>query len=381
MGRRRVKTAWICWKQIQNKRLDVQESALNGKNFSVEQSQPTPHIGYPDIRQVRASPVHDGKILLPGTGQKKDDDCGKWLSVAVCSFDPINHPKTPIVHSCNRLECPICYRAPLIRAAEASGQRTEGYQSAQRGQAQLLDPVMGKAILPPRHFMISPPALVVNKAVERTWRAIDEKYLHEDDWGRIFIEKFRYEAYKAARIADLDGGAVITHLYRIRKEEHRYIMDECEKRGFKDRWEFVINQSDWRDYIYWSPHVHLVAYGTAIPTGAFYDQSGEWAIRMIREASTVQGLMYYLLSHAPVINGRLSVTYLGCLSPQRLRCTKIESAREEVLCPQCGNPLVYASVDDDGVICEIHLERPLMRKKKIRYYSICPACGYRRGRS
>jgi predicted RNA-binding Zn-ribbon protein involved in translation (DUF1610 family) len=233
-------------------------------------------------------------------------------------------------------------------------------------------------IYPPRHFMLSPPALVVNKAIERTQNTLQAKNLHPDNWGRVFIEKFRYEAYKAARIADLDGGAVITHLYRIKKEEHRFIQDECQRLGFKDRWEFVINQSDWRNYVYWSPHIHFPAYGTAVPTKQFYEQTEGWTIRMIREASTVQGLMYYLLSHAPVINGRLSVTYLGCLSPQRLRCIQVKTEKAEVLCPECGNPLVYASLDDEGVICEIHLERPLMRRTKIRYYMICPACGYKK---
>ena len=372
----------------------MQESESNGINLSDDsRTKDIPIYGYPDIRQVTGSPVHDvnilltsesprsqkmvgdSKILLPRTGEIKDDRCGELKNMGVCSSNP-DHARIPIRHSCNRLECPVCYGRPLLRAAEASAQRIQGYQSA-LGQARLLD-LTGSAILPPRHFMISPPALIVNKCIDRTWKTIEAHYWHPDDWGKVFISKFRHEAYKALQVADLEGGGFVAHLYRIRSELLGTITAATKRFGLKDRWEYVLNRSDWRDLIYFSPHAHFPAYGTTVPTNQFYEVSGGWTIRMIREASTVQGLMYYLLSHAPVINGRLSITYLGCLCPQRLRCTEIRTEKEEMLCPECGAVMVIASCDDEGELLEIHMEQPLVRRKKIRYYTLCTECGFKK---
>ncbi len=332
---------------------------------------------YPAIRQEKAweypAPSEAPTIkpegrVLPGTGMVKDQFCGEVRSVAVCSANPVDHEKRKIRHSCNRLECPICHARTLSRNAEAVGSRVNGYRQALMGQ-RTIDGQQVARPRPPRHGVLSPPMSVINAVYDRTIKALDRK--HPDGYTaaavqQVFIEKFRYEAYKALDLLGVDGASVIIHFDRVSDQGKTRYTDA----GTDDKiWKWIRQQPDFRDLIRLSPHVHLIYYGTSMPTGDFYEASGSWVFKMRREVEDVPRLASYLLSHAPVINGRVSVTYWGCLSARKLEAVSTYTEKEEVLCETCGSILVHASIDDKGNVLHV-TDRPLYHKHRVRVYVI-----------
>lgn len=331
---------------------------------------------YPAIRQVKAwqypAPSEEATIksqvrLMPGTGKIKDEECGMFTAIAVCSSNP-DHDKKPIQKSCNRLECPICHTRTLTRNAEAVASRVNGYREALVGQ-RTLGGDHAKMARPPRGGTLSPPQSIINAVYDRTIKSLKKKHpegFTGEDVQLVFMEKFRYEAYKAMEILGIDGAAVIIHFDRV-NDLGKALHEEAAPN--KPRWEWVRDQPDFRDLIYFSPHVHLMYYGTSMPTKDFYEASGCWVFKMVREVEDVPRLAYYLLSHAPIIHGRLSVTYWGCLSPRKLQAIDEHIVKEEVLCEKCGAVMVYASIDGQGEIQHI-TDRPLYRKHRVRTYAI-----------
>lgn len=294
--------------------------------------------------------------------------------MAVCSANQ-DHDKRPIMKSCNRLECPVCHPRVLQRNSTAVASRVEGYRGALIGQRTLTGGTSKKA-RHPRHGILSPPASVVNAVYDRTMRAMTRRspegaYTPEDVQA-VYMEKFRYEAYKALDLLGIDGGACIIHYDRVSDEgKDRHHAEAPDT----PRWEWLRCQAeDWQDLIYFSPHVHIIFYGYGMDSSEFYDQSGGWVFKMRREVEEVAPLAYYLLSHAPVIHGRLSVTYTGCLSPRKLKAIEDHIEKEEVLCETCGALMVFASIDMDGKITHI-TDRPLYHKHRIRVYRIVDLAG------
>ena len=333
-------------------------------------------IRYPAIRQVKAwdtlaplAPVHPRNRILPGTGAVKDEECGEWTALAVCSAD-VNHERRPIMKSCNRLECPVCHTRVLQRNSAAVASRVDGYRKALTGQVTLYGGIAKKP-RPPRHGILSPPASVVNAVYDRTMKSLAKKYpggeYTAEDIQATYMEKFRYEAYKALELLGIDGAACIIHYDRVTeegKEKH-----QAEAPGMA-RWEWLRCQvENWHDLVYFSPHMHVAYYGWTMDTDEFYEKSGGWVFKMRRVVEEVAPLAYYLLSHAPVIHGRLSVTYTGCLSPRKLKAVDDHIEKEEVLCEKCGAVMVFAAIDMDGNITHI-TDRPLYHKRRVRTYRI-----------
>lgn len=331
---------------------------------------------YPAIRQVKAweyfAPSEEptlkaGGRAVPGTGQVKDDQCGMFTAVAVCSSNP-DHEKRPIQKSCNRLECPVCYTRVLRRNAEAVALRVNGYREALAGQ-RTLDGKITNRPYPPRSGTMSAPQSITNMVYDRTIKTLDKKKpggYNSMDVQATFLEKYRYEAYKALELLGIDGAAVIIHFDRI-NDHGKELFDE--EQPDMPIWAWIITKPNWRDLIYFSPHVHLLYYGTTMNTREFYEKSDGWTFKMIREADQVEPAAYYYLSHAPVIHGRLSVTYWGCLSPRKLKAIDEHVVKEEVLCETCGAVLVYASIDEEGHILQL-TDHHMYRKRRVRTYQI-----------
>lgn len=337
---------------------------------------------YPAIRQVKAweypAPSEEPNVkaagrAVPGTGQVKDDQCGMFTAVAVCSSNP-DHEKRPIQKSCNRLECPVCYTRVLRRNAEAVALRVNGYREALEGQ-RTLDGKITNRPYPPRSGTMSSPQSVINTVYDRTIRSLEKKKpggYNSMDVQAVFLEKYRYEVYKALDILFKEedpgngGAAVIIHFDRV-NDQGKELFDEAHPD--MPIWSWIITNPNWRDLIYFSPHVHLLYYGTTMNTREFYDKSDGWTFKMIREADQVEPASYYYLSHAPVIHGRLSVTYWGCLSPRKLKAVDEHIVKEEVLCETCGAVMVYASIDGSGNILNL-TDHHMYRKRRVRTYQI-----------
>jgi len=311
-------------------------------------------------------------MKLPGTGAPKDENCGVWTSLAVCSADP-QHSRVPLRKSCNRLECPECHPRVLTRSAESVALRVDGYRRAIEGQQDLSGAPVQVRDLAPRHWLISPSRIDVESILRRVEKTLTKKWgkaWSQDDWDRAVITRIRERAYELIDVADLRGAAVIFHPYRIRQSKKHIIEREISKLPNPIKyWEWVRLQPNWRDYVKFSPHFHLMAYGTAIPTDEFYARTGA-IIKMVREVDDTAALAYYLLSHAPVVNNRLQTTYRGCLSTDKLKVEKEWIDKEHVECPTCGALMVWTRVDEHMDIIEVLHDRPLYRKVRHREYVI-----------
>lgn len=315
---------------------------------SQHQDQPS---GYPDYRDEVMAWTPDP--ILPGTGDPKDETCGNVTGFACCSTNR-DHKRIKFTRNCNRIECPECHGKPLNATARSAAMRIDGYAEAlYTAQLDLFGNKVKVRKLPPRHWVVSPPHEVVEKVLQRVRKAQGE------DPNKTFVKKFRYEVLKVLEVADLQGGAVIIHPYRIKPEWQEYIQAQVYKGRAKDRWAWVRARADWRDFVYFSPHAHVVAYGSAIPTPKFNELTG-WTIRMIRAVKVknngyaeytetgTRGLVYYLLSHAQVVKGRLPISYVGCLSPRAMKHIDTLRDRFPILCVECGADMVFMEKEEKG---------------------------------
>jgi hypothetical protein len=87
---------------------------------------------------------------------------------------------------------------------------------------------------------------------------------------------------------------------------------------------------------YFSPHFHMVGYGWLTDIRRNYVASG-WVVKNIGIRKTVEGTIWYQLSHAGIPEGRHAVTWFGVCSYNKLKLAKEE--KEEHLCPVCRSPL------------------------------------------
>lgn len=225
-------------------------------------------------------------------------------------------------------------------------------------------------------------------AIHRVEKSLTKKYgtaWTQDDWDRAVVAKLRDRAHHLIKLAFEDperpgqwGAAPIIHLLRIKKSKKAKIQRAIDKLPNPIKyWQWVRMQPDWRDYVNFSPHAHVIAYGSAMPTNEFYELTGGTVIKMIREVDNTPALVYYLLSHAPVIQGRLQIGYLGCLSREKLKVEKEWVDREDVLCVTCGANMCWTRVDEHLNVLEVLLDKPLYRKELHRKFKIvdkkCPS--------
>jgi len=186
----------------------------------------------------------------------------------------------------------------------------------------------------------------------------------------VFVDKYRYQSDKAFQMSGLDGVAEVIHFMRV-TDYGKAIFQSLKRRGLEKKgiWNWVRKQENWRDYVRFAPHVHWIAYGYL--TDDFYEKSGGWFLRGIGtvDVQRIEGLFYYLLTHTHALERKDKVTYRGCLAPRRLKKISERVHREDILCPECGSVMVYASLDGYGNIAHL-TDHTLQRKYIVREYRI-----------
>jgi hypothetical protein len=127
-----------------------------------------------------------------------------------------------------------------------------------------------------------------------------------EDYGLNF-DVLRRKSYKALKKVHVLGGMCIFH---------------------SKRWK---NKNP-----YFSPHFHIIGFGWVADIRRNYIFSG-YVVRNLGVRKTVEGTIWYQLSHAGICKGKHAVTWFGCLSYNKLRVEKEE--KEEHLCPFCKSRL------------------------------------------
>jgi len=87
---------------------------------------------------------------------------------------------------------------------------------------------------------------------------------------------------------------------------------------------------------FYSPHFHILGYGWIVDVRQNYVYSG-YIVKNIGIRKTVEGTIYYQLSHCGVAEKKHTITWFGALAYNKLNVESIE--KEESVCPLCGRKL------------------------------------------
>ena len=179
-------------------------------------------------------------------------------------------------------------------------------------------------------------------------------------------------------------------LLRIKEEYQDYAVQlAASLNERREKWKPKYNRytalttlENYHDYLYLSPHIHVLAYGKAVTSDEFErDLMPGWIYKNhTRDEKKGEyngggygGILYYILTHSPVIAKKQIIRYWGCLAPKRLKCIKSESALEDEKCPDCGSPVcpaVFSEPDGEGDLLEIDLEHPILMRIILKTFVI-----------
>ncbi len=262
------------------------------------------NVRYPATRQT----IEPSEKFLPGTGERKDEFCGRVRYMAVCIENP-DHIKIPVGHSCNRPVCPICWSRWCHRGADAIGSKISGWRKLAGSPA-------------PCHVVVSPPPGT----------------FPEDTLTRVMLKDF----YRLAAYAGLVAGSVIVHHWRIKAGT---VIDPDSKTA----WEWVRKRADWRDLVVWSPHFHVIGFGHLMKSRDFEKETG-WIYKnkgALWSRDDVEAVAYYALSHAAIEERRKASTDFGFMHSKHVK-VKFRWAESSLMrCPVCGGELHYMHPNSD----------------------------------
>lgn len=272
--------------------------------------------------------------IIPGMGES-GDDCGRWWSEAFCDEHAhIKHKR----HKCGRRSCANkgCHARWIREKAVAICTRLGAARyAAEEGEKRAI------------HGYVSAP--------EGSVTTIEGFY------------DFVKEAYTLAKKKGVRGGVAIPHGYRVKKEIQDLIAVKREQEEFEGGdWKYVREcDRDWRDLVYWSPHVHVIGWVGSNDVGEGDPDSDDgmvWQNRRSLEEFHLSreegyddqiGLSHYLMSHVTLEKdaGRQAYRWFGELAPASFSpeealsegtLTALQRRAEEV----AGQPV---DEDEDGV--------------------------------
>lgn len=251
------------------------------------------------------------------------------------------------VIGCKRLGCPICYETAagnrsltiLSRFSKkhfgesetqqifndvANNHKEESTQKTKKQIIHYLEKAISRQKLKVKHVVISP---VQNPDAWKT---------HKD------YTKSRKTAYKMLKRCGVDGGVLIPHPYRLKCADcgHSPIPDH--------RTECPTCHSD-RFLWYFAPHFHVIGYGWIKDTTKNYQATG-WILKNLGIRKSIYSTSQYLLSHAGVNKGTLTINWFGSLSRQQLGKNIILPKMKQHCC-ECHTPFTM-------LVYNLHTDRP-----------------------
>lgn len=223
---------------------------------------------------------------MPGTG-RKPLSCKDAFPKGFC---PVCGNIRLVSGNCGSPECPNCSTQWRYQRTETIFERLFSYKITKK--TRLI------------HAVVSLPQAEIDLLKETE---------DIDDIRRIL---YRYLETKA-----FDGGLVIFHPWRLRKEKIQELqniamgLDEWAPGEF-GLWKTLIKLENWRDFVYFSPHFHIL--GSASWLVPAFEGEG-WVFKRIRDIKDPEDLIkvsMYLLSHAGISlkYGKKNVHWFGALS-------------------------------------------------------------------
>ena len=243
---------------------------------------------------------HDG-WKLPGVDIPTRDTCGKWHTNGCLNTK--NHPSKDGLSqayvksrpmTCFKALCSICWENWVSREASRGTYKIETYEKITTSKYRK-NPV--------KHLVVSVP--------KRDW---DLPYPELKRIGRTLLKK-----------NNITAGCMVFHPYR----------QLTEKDGFIDSFQ----------YWYYSPHFHVMGFGwvDANIVKDTYDDTKWLIINLGVRNKSVNGTLWYILSHCGIKKGFHSITWFGDLSNGSIakyypEC-KPEKDEDYNKCPYCKTEL------------------------------------------
>lgn len=224
-------------------------------------------------------------FALVGSGEAYES-CGSFFTVGCLNVDEHRGMNLDGVNmegkaylerhknSCHRPLCPTCWPDWANREKDKAAQRLRAF-------------VLRGRNLKPIHVTVSVPSF---------------------DWG-LSLPEMRQKVYRALKAVHCLGGMLIYHPKRQNKYERTW---------------------------YFSPHFHVLGYGWILDVRRNYVESG-YVVKNIGIRKTVEGIIFYQLSHCGVSSDHHAVTWFGALSYGKLHVEYEEESPSE--CPLCHGKL------------------------------------------
>ena len=291
--------------------------------LSVDQGPTKDQPRYLDIQLNKTS----GDKLTPGYAESYPV-CGDVRFKILCPDQP-DHYTTLARYSCHRPACPVCYPIWIGEQAKRAAYRIEGFQDA-----------TGYPYLP-RHISFSPdPSKFPYR--EPTTEAL--QYLYEK--GRDI-----------AAAAGIIAAVIIPHPYRIKKEFQQSISQAADREGI-NRYEYTLKQTNWKDLVTFSPHIHIIGYGHLVTSSDLYKKAG-WTYRNHTptgkkglKGEHLQRTLAYLLTHTWARGNHKILRYVLGMSTHHLTQVDHGYRTEQILCPTCQAHCV--AINEDGQYQDLH---------------------------
>jgi hypothetical protein len=263
-------------------------------------------------------------LMEVGTGSVKDKFCGTYRMqagsvVGACRNKPGVHKPKMIPMGCSRRECPEDWPKWDKRAAIRISGLVNGYLNQKyKNQKHLLPGAPGLYL--PDHVILSPGRKTIEALVLETERALyrpDRVVIDSQDFYREFWRRYRKHEVAVIDLIGIGGCIPIPHEIRLRSGVKAG--EKADREHDVNRYREVLDRADWRDHVKFSPHSHLITDGSYITmtSDELYEKTG-WAYRNLGEVYNCEGLVYYLMSHAPAVPGMHNDRALGSFHPSRL---------------------------------------------------------------
>lgn len=273
---------------------------------------------------------------LTGHMYQPYENCGQVHTIG-CekTHKHLNHlgKGTYKVDNCKRLGCPTCFEGAAAQrsmvvlsrfsAKQFGTEQTEdliqeiahNHEIEHKKQVKkvivgYLEQSIKRQRLKIKHVIVSP----LQQVAKEQW--IDHK-------GYI---KSRKTAYKIAQQCGVKGGVLIPHPYRLKCANCGYSPIPDHKRSCP-----TCNQD--RFLWYFSPHFHIIGHGWVTNTTKNYQKSG-WIVKNAGVRKSIYATTQYLLSHAGINRGTLTLNWFGDLSRQKMgRSPKLPKIHQK--CDEC----------------------------------------------
>ena len=193
-----------------------------------------------------------------------------------------------------------------------------------------------------KHFVFSPP----------------QKWAKEKMKTASGVRAFRRELYHVLDVAGIRAGVCILHPWRATdkaRDEFKFSCSQKERYTNHGLWHWLIRTGlvGSIDYVYLSPHFHVIGVGYAMKSDEFNEATERrnregWIYKNIRSLYSeidISNVLFYVLGHTVIIQdsktgGSLnSLTYFGDISYSSLGRELVNKESHDVDCPECINPV------------------------------------------